>query len=1520
MMQLKRLSALILVLAMVFTMAPVFAAAEHAGVPAVEDVPVASGETTDAAPAIETAAPESVPVTAELQAGVAYADDAAAIEAGYFLRTTAPGGTVLYHNGLKDAFTVANGWSTAGGKIELISDWDLVNPAITTPLTKTYTDTSEPGIPVQGVWFDLCGHTLIISHGGNGADQYPFKCTIGNNKLNFKNGKIIDRNRGAYGAYRGGLISLGCASTDSPASSGTAYQQTVTFKDMEIITLRYDETTGAAKANYVNPIVFIGQWNATINVYDSTLLSEDGPGIFFKKNVYATASNYVDVNYTVNIYGNSIVGAPCKDTGRSDVAAIRATVANSSTNGASGAHNLTVNVSPDAVLVGQKSVYNASLFNVRINKIGSDGALMPTTFDETTFAYDLPDRDSVPTTALGRVTEENQPITYVGMVEDFSAFRAHKHSPEHRDAVAPTTTETGLAEHWYCPICGAYLTDAAGEHETTLETLTIPVTCQHTGAEHHDPVPATYAATGVAECWYCPDCSTYFADAECTTETTLEALATPIISDANGKTDEQLVAMGAVVKAVAPDGTQTAYLKPSDGYKTAASWTTAGGKLYLLCDYTIVNSTASTSTPIVNNGAASKDTNKSYTYVNDEDPSLKGFWFDLGGHTLTARTGQPLFYANASLPFNICNGNVFLQNVAQINPTYGILKCGYTSSTPGSSTEIYHPVWTLKNVNMIRLPYAGSGAAGPAVYVSTYQSTLNLIDSTLVSAEYFAVYYYKAAPSSPSSALTSLAAQSDYAHTINISGKSVFGVAANDRNMIFVNNVKNGLAVASHSITVNAAGNDVVFLGGGWASNSYDACKLTLPRGYYESTYAVAMPDEASLAEETSAVAPGWKEPVEVHAYCSAAGKTDSSLAAFTPDGGAAGDQVTLKEAVQAWMDAGYRGTITLQSDVDEDSALVTQAFVGEKFTYYTTSSSTTYSRDAAIYLGAAANGGALTLDLNGHTISSSMPVLATAPELSGFELKIVNGCLAGSGGMILFLDGAGVGLVMENVAMTASNGAYCVYELRKSGSYSILRSCSFASEDRPNFYMITHSAYLSDASLVYYTKDCAFSAPASGYRPIYHCTAAGSHRNYTWIFDGNNTFVSGYTMSSSPYFRGANASFEGNYYDLGGAVVPPTETQIPYTFTTDTASSLLSTGSGVATVSFADVSLHFKTLSDALTCAGRVGRSEKLNPTVTLNGDAALTKSAAAGQSGYRTRFTLELNGKRLADDAGLIAPVSGKNTSVTLKVTGSFGEGAAKIKPFAGAPAVNYASGDEYVLGRNLLSTYSLNLEENVKINLYADVTPDAVYYVQDGAEHAIAAPDAAGAWIVDTLAAKDMCSGVDVYALKDDGSTHYVDFIGDVSVLQYVLSDPASALNASQTELIAALKATLGTMMLYGKYAEKYFRGDYTAVKPDEIEQIGLVALPKTDVSNLTDAPCVVSGMADLRSDPDAGTGFGGTSAVLEDSVLLKFYFKGSAFDGASATVNGTPAAVEKSGAYRFVQCAVPARARTSAEAER
>ena len=93
---------------------------------------------------------------------------------------------------------------------------------------------------------------------------------------------------------------------------------------------------------------------------------------------------------------------------------------------------------------------------------------------------------------------------------------AHRNA-EHNEANNATCYEPGNTEYWYCPDCETYFADTEFTQEITLNDTVIPAIA-HENAEYHEANDATYAADGNTEYWYCPDCETYFADADCTQE------------------------------------------------------------------------------------------------------------------------------------------------------------------------------------------------------------------------------------------------------------------------------------------------------------------------------------------------------------------------------------------------------------------------------------------------------------------------------------------------------------------------------------------------------------------------------------------------------------------------------------------------------------------------------------------------------------------------------------------------------------------------------------------------------------------------------------------------------------------------------------------------------------------------------------------------------------------------------------------------------------------------------------------
>ncbi len=183
---------------------------------------------------------------------------------------------------------------------------------------------------------------------------------------------------------------------------------------------------------------------------------------------------------------------------------------------------------------------------------------------------------------------------YINDKVNVKVLDATGHTMFHEEASAETCKETGNKEYWHCLSCDKYFLDEAGEQETTLQDVTIPVNDNHTPAkddgdcttpvmcevcgrvaiaaskahawsewtldedgrhirkctnagcektdeinhvlEHREEVAATCVAAGVREYWYCGVCDRNFADKDGTDELTAEALVIPATGKHTGKT------------------------------------------------------------------------------------------------------------------------------------------------------------------------------------------------------------------------------------------------------------------------------------------------------------------------------------------------------------------------------------------------------------------------------------------------------------------------------------------------------------------------------------------------------------------------------------------------------------------------------------------------------------------------------------------------------------------------------------------------------------------------------------------------------------------------------------------------------------------------------------------------------------------------------------------------------------------------------------------------------------------------
>ena len=104
------------------------------------------------------------------------------------------------------------------------------------------------------------------------------------------------------------------------------------------------------------------------------------------------------------------------------------------------------------------------------------------------------------------------------------------HTIVHVEAKAPTCTEFGNVEYWYCSDCGYAWMDANCTVQANQMSVRIGATCA-TNAIHSEGVEAGCHYTGRLENWYCANCDVFYLDAECTIVTNYKSLTVPALKD-----------------------------------------------------------------------------------------------------------------------------------------------------------------------------------------------------------------------------------------------------------------------------------------------------------------------------------------------------------------------------------------------------------------------------------------------------------------------------------------------------------------------------------------------------------------------------------------------------------------------------------------------------------------------------------------------------------------------------------------------------------------------------------------------------------------------------------------------------------------------------------------------------------------------------------------------------------------------------------------------------------------------------
>lgn len=151
-----------------------------------------------------------------------------------------------------------------------------------------------------------------------------------------------------------------------------------------------------------------------------------------------------------------------------------------------------------------------------------------------------------------------------------------EHDMQAHTAVAPTCTEAGNIDYYYCTKCKTNFSDVAGTKKIEGE-VTIPAT-GHT-KEAHAAEEASCLAAGHAAYVYCTTCKKYFTDDTCATETTYAAIyGSNEVAAHNFGTDGVCTVCGATKKNLVKG--ETVELVLGDVGKTNAALKSNTGKMY----------------------------------------------------------------------------------------------------------------------------------------------------------------------------------------------------------------------------------------------------------------------------------------------------------------------------------------------------------------------------------------------------------------------------------------------------------------------------------------------------------------------------------------------------------------------------------------------------------------------------------------------------------------------------------------------------------------------------------------------------------------------------------------------------------------------------------------------------------------------------------------------------------------------------------------------------------------------------
>ncbi|MBO4216562.1 MAG: leucine-rich repeat protein [Clostridia bacterium] len=109
----------------------------------------------------------------------------------------------------------------------------------------------------------------------------------------------------------------------------------------------------------------------------------------------------------------------------------------------------------------------------------------------------------------------DEACTVTTAIEDTVIAKTNHANKSHAAAKAPTCTEDGNTEYWYCPDCGCCYSDEACTVTTAIEDTVIAKT-NHANRSHTAAKAPTCTDTGSTGYWYCPDCRGFYSDEACT--------------------------------------------------------------------------------------------------------------------------------------------------------------------------------------------------------------------------------------------------------------------------------------------------------------------------------------------------------------------------------------------------------------------------------------------------------------------------------------------------------------------------------------------------------------------------------------------------------------------------------------------------------------------------------------------------------------------------------------------------------------------------------------------------------------------------------------------------------------------------------------------------------------------------------------------------------------------------------------------------------------------------------------------